>query len=865
MRYLGPIILLFLMIALVAAGLREYLMMRSPWDAKIAQAQSIMYYEVSGEKALKMKIYETDRSIRLMSHISLKSAGYEYDPEIRYTYCLEAVVKDAQDTELWRHEYWIETRQSKSDFSNGMWGMECAFTTTGLEVTDDRLTFIIFPENVPRGESMLELSLKGYEDGKALLRAYRAVERNGIEVARAELTLADDDKLKMAERAFHSDWRELTRLERQLMLKNEWQRVPPVGVSGVDYHTRQLYFTGFHMPGEMQPLEEGQYLAPGAGIALNLKGPVDLKLYGKISQRLPTFEEQKFRLPLPDAPVGPEDIELSLQIVKTPSLVENRKITVSAYGGFFREFTDFSLAAGEMASLSLVNLSAQPLRVLPLLSKGDEKSVLGQYRLEPASISRMKAIVPEARYYNAYRIKPGNESLQFNLFGEKSSGGGQTLRIVAYPVMGCNDVASEYEIKAAIRSSDGATVFDGGFKLDAVVSPFEDYPAIDPAQTRCPGDAQTAYLRFPDGEYTLELSSEKEIDVIVQTAACLYCEEQKHSSIQTEIEPLRWRNEIMELSRWFSLSANEEEKLSVEGRRTVIRARMRMEPPEEVPVDPGQAFMTLEAEGTVPASKLLEQVRESTELIGPWTYGAYTAVSAEAEYFINVPRDYLGRPAIIHCELSGEIQGRQIKVEIDGKPVLTQNLRMLSTDIILPLSPDRHSLILHGGQKDDRFWINLPVEKAQLSRHFFERTVYRLEPGTSMSFSVEHSAGIKQSLNVLAYGTGSSYGGVIRASFDGSSPRLRQPAVSSGITQAYKEQRLITPGASESLLSVDRNASVLQPTAMVMTLFEDASGGTHKLSLSVAGASAPVWVRVFAIEEAPRPGKGFMIWKSSKR
>jgi len=866
MRYLGPVILLSLMLLLVVAGLREFLILRSPWDSKIASAQSIMYYEISGDRTLKMKIYENDRSIRVVSHVSIPSAGYRYDPELRYSYCIEAVVRDMKNAEIWRHEYWIETRQSKSEFSNGMWGMECAFTTTGLEVTDDRVMFVIFPQEILRGESVLELKLKGYDDGSALLRAYRAIERNGIEVARAELTLADDDKLKIAERVFRSDWRELTQLERQLMLRNEWQRIPPLGVSGVDYQTRQLYFTGFHLPAEVLPPEEGEYLAPGAGTALNVKGPLEIKLYGRMAQRLPTFEEQKFHLSVPEPPVGPEDVALSIQIVKTPGLSESRDLSVSAYGGFFREFSTFRFSSGEMAGLSIVNRSQHPLRIIPLLSQGDESSLLGEFRLSHTGISDFKAIVPQARYYSAFRIRPGAEPLKFNLFGMESPGGGQTLRIVAYPVLECDAMDAEQEMLVALRGKDGSVVFEGGLKLDAVVSPFEDYPDADPAQRRCAGEAQTAYLRYPDGEYVLELYSGNEIDVIVQSTACLYCEEKKHSSIQVDIEPIKWRNEVMELSCWFSLGVIDEEKLASENRRTLIRARMRMEAPEEIPVDPYQAYVAIEAESGVSASRLLEQARDVIDTVGPWAYSSYTLVSAGKELTVDVPREYLGRPALIHCELGGsKVSGRKIMIEIDGRTALAQNLRMQSADIVLPVREGRHRFLLQGAENGDRFWINLPVENAQLSKHFFDRTVYRLEPGANLNFNVDHKAGTKQSLNILAYESDGASGGILRASFDGNFPRLRQPAVSTGITQAYKEQKLVSPGASESLLSVDRNASVSQPGAMLMTLFEDASGGSHKLTLSLGGASRAVWVRVFAIEEVPRPGKGFMIWKSSRR
>jgi len=120
MRILGPLLLALVLIVIMLFGAKDYLLRQNPWDWKLANAKSILYYDVTPEKPLSLGVFASDRDVRLISHLQLPENSV-YDPDKTYTYGMRISILEKGDTESWSHEYWVETRQSKDEPRDGVW------------------------------------------------------------------------------------------------------------------------------------------------------------------------------------------------------------------------------------------------------------------------------------------------------------------------------------------------------------------------------------------------------------------------------------------------------------------------------------------------------------------------------------------------------------------------------------------------------------------------------------------------------------------------------------------------------------------------------------------------------------------------
>ncbi len=866
MRIVGPIMLVVLMAAMMFLGLQEYLIEGNSWDRKISQAKSILYYEVTPQKPLRMKVFQADTQLRLLSHLLL-SESWDYDPDKRHVYCLHVAVKNFDDSLAWEHEYWIETRQSKAERRENLWAQECVFTTSGTQVSDDRVTYVIFPEEILKTEATMEVTLRGQDEGVALLRVYRPMERSGMAISKTALTMFDDTRQKMAERVFRAEWRELTPFEREQVLSTQWERVPPEGVSGVNYSTRQVYFTGFHLPVDIPAPEDGFYLAPGMALAVNALGPAKIEVLGQAAAPLPGFSELKLNTAKPEPPPGPEPVKLQIRRILSSGQVEENIWSSTVYGGHFRAVGEINVPKAEFQGLSIFNEGTNPVRIAPLLVAGKQEAILGKVQFLPFSKkSTGEFIQPEQRYFDGFLLDPERGEISYKLFAGKQSGG-TVMRMVTYPLMPQGQQEDlEYSISTILEDDEGKQVFAGSVLGLSLLSPFEDLPREDPDKKLGVGEAQVSFLRIPQGAFTLKMQADKPVIVILQAPVCLYCEEQLNPEFAQNVEPLKWRNEEQSVSRWSAVFPEYNTDLAREGRRITIRAQSRLELPPEPEINPVSLYEVIEPGGVVRSSPMLEQARDTTELRGGWKYGNYTEVKTDVEYGIVVPREFIGRPALLQFNFDNmQSLGASVEIFIDGKKLVKRKARMLSGSFPIAVLAGKHKLKITCDRGPVRLWINLPVNGAKLSDHYFQRTVFKLERGKRLSFNARHRAGTKQSLNVLIYQAGDpSYGRVI-ARFDGGRPKMRNFAIASGVSPSWKAYRLSYQGKSRSLLKSARGRKISRSELMLMTLFEESSAGKHRLSLGMNSGPDAVWVRVFAVTENVPPGKGYLVWSSTKR
>ena len=865
LRILGPLALGAIMVWLMIHGTQSYLARSNPWDMKIATAKSILNYVVTEHKPLRMAVFPTDRTIRVISHLIFPE-GREYDPELRLVYGMTVTLMSERGVVEWEHEYWNETRQSKSDRQNGIWLMECAFTTTGTEVSDERLTYVVLPEGLPTTEATLQIELKGWP-GKALVRAYRMLPRTPLEIARQELALPKEERQLLAQRLFRESWNELSPLERELLLEEEWERIVPRGVSGADYVGMQIYFTGFHLPAEETPPQPGRYLLPGRALALNLVGPANVELFTMLAPQPLSFAEQKDNVK-PQAPQGPIASLVEGTVLFGLAQQETQRFETPLYGDHFTSQGVLHVPAGQISSLAFTNRSGGPLWLLPVLHDGDGATILGTTPNLPVPAGlKVKGEVLQAdeRVYTVHRALPG-ERLRFPVF---ASPGGETLRVIAYPPFRKEDLSPvDFSLRFDLRDTKEEKVFAAELKGQATRSGFDDYPYEEPTDEWEAGQAQISYFRIPAGRYMLELESERALDLIVQSPACLYCEDEPEPVFNVPIEPLSWRNAAPAKARWMAIKPEGYESLVREGRAPSLRAQTRLDlltPITEL--KPETLYEILEPRDKGSCSPLLEQFKEGQIPEKTWAYTSFTEIPPGEQRSITVPVEFAGRPVVLHYDLgSPDKLGRPVLAEWDGKKSSGGPARTVVGEMSERLTAGKHTIRLEAPGDGGRYWINTPVDNASLSDTYNLRRVCRMEAGKDIHFPVSHRGGVKQTVNILVYRLGGSGAELeLSARLDQGSPRLFQPALATGLTPAVKAWPLPAARASRSILEVERGKLVGQGQSFMLTLYEEAAGGTHDVGVRVTKGGETLWVRAFVVTENMVPGKGYMVWKSSVR
>ncbi len=866
MRILGPLLLALVLITIMLFGAKDYLLRQNPWDWKLANAKSILYYDVTPENPLSLGVFASDRDVRLISHLKLPENSV-YDPDKTYTYGMRISIVEQGETESWSHEYWVETRQSKDELRDGVWLKECAFNNEGDPITDDRLTVVHMPLDVPQEKGAMQVELLGWPNATLFVRAYRTQPRSILEITSLELSLTAEERFRQAERIFRSDWRDLTALERELLLSKDWQRLTALGMSGVDYTTSQVFVTTYRRPDPLPEDTAGSMLAPGQALAITLRGPVTLSVLARIMAAPLSFAEQAARKPEPEPPAGPIDATVSLQWLIAPDQVKDRSLSTKLVGGAFRKLGEFSYSESQPTTLTLTNQSENYLSIAPLLEKGERDSVLGEVTWLPSPLVGDSAslIQPKARTFTATRILPGQSPVEYPLYAGQRRG--DSVRLLAYLAMTPEEKGeTQFTIGVEVVDQQGEVKYAGEMQATTLPSALESYPDMDPASPQVVGDAQVGFLRFPEGQYTLRLSSPETVDVIVQTPSCLYCEEQLDEAYAVNVEPYRWRNESFARSRWMAVPPLAEKRLIKQGRRVRIAAQPRL----DLPV-PGEESLTnfyevLQPQGTPTCSGLLEPLKDPAEREMPWSYGTFTEIRPGQNYDVTVPEDYLGRPVMLRYDLgNSERLGELVSLTWETKKVTGGPARMVVGELSERVASGEHQVLLHAPSQGGRYWINLPVKQAPWADVFAMRTVCRLQKDGSMLLPVSHSGRGKRTINVLAYGVGKKRSATrLSGLLDRGAPRLKSWAISTGVTPANKELELMIAPTSSAVLDAARSQTVRQPEVFMMTLFEEAAAGGHQLRLTLKG-QGEVWVRAFASVEKPKVGQGYMIWKSAGR
>lgn len=859
-RVIGPILIAVLVGLLMWHGARQYLTSRNPWEQKILEAKSILYYEIAEDRPISFAIFPTDRELRIVSHVQLPPTDY-FDAEQRYRYGLQVSIREGERV-TWEHDYWIETRQSKADLRDGVWLKESVFTLTGVELSDDRLVFISLPIGVPAREGNLTIRLLGWPERPALVRTYRTKPLTPLELTRTELALSSDDAFRLAQRVFKTGWRELTPFEREWLLKTSWERITPVGVSGVDYFGIPIYITTFQAPPVTPPIIAGEKLGPNQGIALNLRGAVPVALHARLVAEPASFEHQRSVLPAPQPPAEPVECRLDVSVLDKSETLQERALSGVLVSESFTRLGEVETSASGLSTLRVVNRCGNWISLAAIVPEEDRLRVVGDAVLisAPAVLGGGEIVQPDYRYFSVVRIGPDLPA-EFPLFRD---GAASTARVLAYRTFETfSNELTPFTLNLELRNERGEVILNQQARGEADSSPFEVFPHQDPAINEIVGTPQLVYVRFPAGANTLTLSSDTPVDVIVQTPYSLYEEAVLDPAYQEDIGNLIWRNEPLDINRFASVSPSEATVLRDAGRIRTLRAQPRLDLSPESRQGWTQAFRAIEPLGTPECAKLLEQARNPLERREDWTYTTFTELRVGQQARAEVPLTFHGRPVSLRYDAANTaLLGETITVHSGDKTLASHVVRSLIGEVAIRLVPGVHEVSLSGPAEGIRYFINVPVAASPLGDRYTQRTVCRLGSG-GLRYPVFAPGTERVSVNVLVYQLGGAAPALVSGVFDGGNPTLRAPVLATGITPAQRAEQLVFDLSSRSILDTRREARVTAPQVFVMTLFEDAARGSHNLALYNQGR-ADLWVRVFVAGELDIPGEGYMVWTTTR-
>ena len=223
-------------------------------------------------------------TLRIISFLHLgptQSDGPEhYDPQRRYSYGLELVVRDASRTVIRRQKVWFETRKSKVYQEDGVvMDTSAAYLQAsqsgGGEPADQRMMDVDLEAFAGPGHSVEILALSpdvGREDEVEVnLILFARQPRSWDKVAWKMRTVEEEERAVLASRAGLLPWSRMTQEELEEALRYKFMRQTSIR----EVKMRQLLSTDYRRQVWTEPAD-GEVVSWAHPMVFNLRGPVRL-------------------------------------------------------------------------------------------------------------------------------------------------------------------------------------------------------------------------------------------------------------------------------------------------------------------------------------------------------------------------------------------------------------------------------------------------------------------------------------------------------------------------------------------------------------------------------------------------------------
>lgn len=251
---------------------------------KIAEAERVLYYEISQDRPLRMRLAPNDEEIKVISHLNVPKTSL-HDNLKEYLYGLNVVVIDNSGEKLWDNVYWEKTKATKIKQDQSLVGWESTFYLDREDAmpTDSRLTTVFLSGLLQdmaesnKTPKYLEIFLESEDYRSAVIRCYRRMERPAEDRKLAWKRLSLATRLELAQTNVYSiDI--LTKEEKSNLVTHKWERIFAEGKKNRDYVLQPVYLAN---PRDLSPLNKVTEESAPQGFLIHWQRFACVNVHGK--------------------------------------------------------------------------------------------------------------------------------------------------------------------------------------------------------------------------------------------------------------------------------------------------------------------------------------------------------------------------------------------------------------------------------------------------------------------------------------------------------------------------------------------------------------------------------------------------------
>jgi hypothetical protein len=776
-------------------------------EGKVVRATRRLYYQVLANAGPRFDLAGVEGMLLVATHARLPPGPYDPMREIVYGLRLDVV---AEQVVIWSQDFWIRARQSKARLQDGVWLDENTFSLErDVEVTDERDLWLQLPPELPP-KANLQLRLLG-SVGEALVRVNAQEERSGDAKSLRLWQLTPTERETLAERLTYLPWDRLRSDERLMAVRYSANCLPAVGLNGVDYETRTLYFTGFRLP--VPPTATGLVVGPARAAALNVQGPTALTLMVTQAGDTP------FAMTVSSVGEGPQPGPWSLGVPPAG--------------------TDAVHALAIPAGVHSIQLRA-PREVRVEVMGPPGRNVRFGRPLPAAS----DVLVPEEVRLPAYLSLPGRAPVLVALDGPNDVLG-RLVRVdvrlidadrgaLVFEFVGARDVVSARQT----------------FPFDAVRSAFE--------QVTLPGNvvkslSEPVSLRLvaPAGTRQVRLSTT--VPALLRLFALAAASpgpsaaELPYSAVAQQ--DTTWRYAPLFEIDWVSMRASNHASL-VPDQTVQVEAQIRLDPqpPSE---RPQVAALQLEPLGHPKRQLVIERIppENAPRALALWGPGRFIQLVVAKAHKVNLSRHPSARPKLTYWVTGApsEALGLPVSVLVDRTLVFTGRFTTTRGSWSLRAPRGVHKVEVRTRAKNVRLLLDCPpVDAGDLVA---VRDIYELR-GSPLAVRVIKHGAISENINIVVYTPEKDTRASVQMVFDNGTPARVEGRALQHWTLASRVLPL--PEAEHPPILAFANvghAEPLWPHRLVVALGDDIPPGSHTLVVSTTARGS--WARLFVLTGSP--------------
>lgn len=877
---------------------------KSQLREKRENADLVKYYVVDKDQGPTFELRRNDKIIKLITHVELSN----YEPKARIQYGFHLHIRSPDGHREWNEVIYTRTRQSKEgEIPTGYLYENTFGINPGEQYGDDRLLEIRLPSDLPEG-GHLELRLLGgsgdvVQIRRALIRAYRQIERSSVSQQLRLLALSERGKQSLSERV-GTPWDLIPRQTRLAMLSRRWDRMAALGEEGIDYRTQVVFYTGFRVRNEAEDEKQGVHIHAKHHAAINVLVEDQTTLTLKAMQYTPNKRcEPKSDAPVEVGDLGTVNVDIDIHMVSdTQTLYDHVTIPPGASG-----VTHSLIVPAGLHSIQF-RTKSQNGAAFCLIADTNEQLQFGYLDPIPVGVD-LEQLIVDVRRMPAYLSGIGEDKPPIATYidGPPDKLEARTFMIDMRVLMD-EKVWSGRRPTMTYRFLDerGLSVGRGVATLIPTHAPFEkvrlngrlvlntdsespswQYQQRDEATGKREKEDDAIYLygvsepiRFrviaPPSARRLEV--ETDLPSAIRVLGYL-SDKSRYEMPYREHVPvsMSWRYAPRELRPWYPTRPENRDILADTGRIIRVRTQVRLEKPipEEDRSGDRQAVL-IEPVRPEQRQIILEPVprERKPEFQQVWPTGMYTLLDRQRQ--IQVSQNPTKRPRIryfLEGDDAASLLGLSVQVTANNQPTLTRRLVTPRSIWTLPYLPAGTPFIeckLLGTpekpvtidqQRQLKCYIDRPPRQVVGTTIVRARTVFPLNH-RPLRLHIDKKPRRDVVLNAVIYAglTGGIGGKVIHATVDGGRPKRALGAFIKALTKADRWFPLPKPSVLLTPKFVDlAGRTPGYPRHIAMRLGDDLIAGTHIVTLN-----APImdgWVRFFTYDIDPNEAESAWQWK----